>query len=374
MASQNLQRTFRWGCSPESGVRKRKTVRGSLSGARSAERGGVPDSKSTAPNIEHVPVLLEEASELLAPRSCGIYVDGTIGAGGHAEEILKRSAPDGILIGFDQDRDAIDRCRDRLAAYGSRVILHHANFREMAPLLAQTGYSAVDGVLLDLGVSWFHLRTPERGFSFQADGPLDMRMDHRSRRTAADLVNSLSRDELEAIIREYGEERRAGAIARAIERARARRPIMSTVQLAEIVASAFPSHFPRRIHPSTLTFQALRIVVNDELDALREGIANAITLLKEGGRIAVISFHSLEDRIVKQAFANAAKGCICPPKLPVCTCGRSPQLAILTPRPVVAGAAEVERNSAARSAKLRAARKLPAVRQEGHPKHVTAEP
>lgn len=302
--------------------------------------------------------MLRETVELLAPRPGGVYVDGTVGAGGHAEELLRASSPDGVLIGLDQDADAIERCGRRFAAYGERVKLRRANFRELRPVLSEAGCDAVDGVLLDLGVSWFHLRTPDRGFSFMTDGPLDMRMDLRGRRTAADLVNGLPRGELAALIREYGEERRAGAIAGAIEKARARRPIMSTVELADIVASVFPPFPPRRIHPATLTFQALRIAVNDELGALRDGVAAGIELLKPGGRIAVIAFHSLEDRIVKQAFAAAAKGCICPPRLPVCACGRAPVLRILTSRPLVAGAAEVRRNPAARSAKLRAAEKL----------------
>jgi len=322
------------------------------------------NSELKTQNIRHVPVLLREAIELLAPHPGGVYVDGTIGAGGHATELLKGSSPDGILVGLDQDREAIERCRRNLAAYGDRVILRHANYRELKPILSEAGYAAVDGVLLDLGVSWFHLKTPERGFSFQTDGPLDMRMDRGRRQTAADLVNGLPRDELAALIREYGEERRAGAIARAIEKARARRPIMSTVQLADIVSSVFPPFPPRRINPATLTFQALRIAVNDELGALRDGIAGVIALLKPGGRVAVISFHSLEDRIVKQAFVAAAKGCVCPPKLPVCSCGRKPLLKILTHRPLVAGAAEVEQNPAARSAKLRAAEKLDAVEKE----------
>ena len=192
--------------------------------------------------------------------------------------------------------------------------------------MSELGYEAVDGVLLDLGMSWFHLKTPERGFSFMLDGPLDMRMDMSRPQTAADLVNTLPREELAKIIREYGEDHRAGAIARAIEKARARGPITSTVQLAEIVSSVFPPYPPRRIHPATLTFQALRIAVNDELGALREGLDRTIAVLKPGGRIAVITFHSLEDRIVKQTFVQSAKACICPPQFPVCGCGIKPVL------------------------------------------------
>ena len=308
--------------------------------------------------MEHVPVLLREAVDLLAPRPGGVYVDGTLGAGGHAAEILRRSAPDGVVIGLDQDPEAVERCKASLAEFGDRAVIRRANYRDVPAVLAETGYETVDGVLLDLGVSWFHVKTPERGFSFMLDGPLDMRMDTGRPETAADLVNNLSRDELATIIREYGEERRAGAIARAIEKARARRPITGTAQLAEIVSSVFPPYPPRRLHPATLTFQALRIAVNDELGALREGMDRIILLLNPGGRLAVIAFHSLEDRIVKQAFAAAAKGCVCPPKMPVCSCGRKPVLRVLTHRPMTAGPDETARNAAARSAKLRAAEKL----------------
>jgi 16S rRNA (cytosine1402-N4)-methyltransferase len=290
-----------------------------------------------------------------------VYVDGTLGGGGHAEEILKRSAPDGLLVGLDQDSDAVARSRERLAAYGERVQLRQANFRELERVLAECGIERVDGVLLDLGLSWFHLGSPERGFSFMSEGPLDMRMDAGLTTTAADLVNTLSRHDLARIIREYGEEDKAYAIAKAIERAREREPITTTTQLSQIVSRVFPTYPPRRIHPATLTFQALRIAVNDELGALREGLDQAIGSLLPGGRVAVISFHSLEDRIVKQSFAAHAKGCICPPRLPVCRCGKSPDLKVLTRRPVMASQDETAANPAARSAKLRAAEKVEAV-------------
>jgi 16S rRNA (cytosine1402-N4)-methyltransferase len=308
--------------------------------------------------VEHIPVLLRETVELLAPRPGGVYVDGTLGAGGHAAEVLRRSAPDGMLIGLDQDAEAIERCRVSLAPFGKRVVLRQANYRDLPGVLAQLGIGAVDGVVLDLGLSWFHVRSPERGFSFMLDGPLDMRMDLSNRRTAADLVNELPRAELARILREYGEESRAGAIARAIEQARARGPITTTAQLARIVASVFPPYPPRRTNPATLTFQALRIAVNEELEALQVGLNGIIPLLRTGGRVAVISFHSLEDRIVKHTFAAAAKSCICPPRMPVCSCGKRSELKVLTSRPVMAGAEEVERNAASRSAKLRAAQKL----------------
>jgi 16S rRNA (cytosine1402-N4)-methyltransferase len=315
-------------------------------------------SELITPNVVHIPVLLHEAIDLLAPKAGGVYVDGTLGAGGHAAEILKRSGPHGLLVGMDQDGEAVERSRKNLAVYGDRVIIRQNNFRFVLQVLTELGIQAVDGALLDLGVSWYHLKTPERGFSFQQDGPLDMRMDTSLGQSAADLVNALSRGELARIIREYGEENRAGAIARAIEKARSRGPITRTVQLAEIVSSVFPSHPLRRIHPATLTFQALRIAVNDEMGSLREGLDSLIQVVKPGGRIVVITFHSLEDRIVKQTFVKAAKGCACPPKMPVCACGKKPVLTVITHRPVMAGQAEVENNPAARSAKLRAAEKL----------------
>ncbi len=317
----------------------------------------IPNSESRDPNVEHPPVLLREAVGFLAPRAGGVYVDGTVGGGGHAEEILKHSSPDGVLIGLDQDGDAVRRCQERLAAYGKRVVVRQKNFRDIDAVLSELGYAAVDGVLLDLGVSWFHLKMPERGFSFALDGPLDMRMNTGVPHTAADLVNTLPRRELARILRDYGEERKAGAIARAIEKARARGPITSTAQLAGIVSSVSPPFPARRIHPATLTFQALRIAVNDEMEALREGLNKIVHILRPGGRVAVISFHSLEDRIVKQFYAASAKGCTCPPKMPVCVCGKKSSLTILTRRPVLPGVEEVERNPAARSAKLRVAEK-----------------
>ena len=311
------------------------------------------------PQWEHTTVLLRETVDLIAPRPGGVYVDGTLGGGGHAEEILKRSAPDGTLIGLDQDETALSRSRERLAIYGKRAIIRQANFRDLPSVLADLSIESIDGIVLDLGLSWFHLRDAERGFSFMTDGPLDMRMDAGNPTTAADLVNTLPRQELTRILFEYGEEKKAKAIAKAIEKARDRGPLTSTVQLAQIVSSVFPPYLPRRIHPATLTFQALRIAVNDELGALRDGLDHAVRLLKPGGRIAIISFHSLEDRIVKQAFVAHAKGCICPPRLPVCHCGKTPVLRILTKRPVMASEDEVAQNPAARSAKLRAAEKLP---------------
>lgn len=318
---------------------------------------GAPDRGPRSQTLQHATVLLHEAVGLLSPRPGGVYVDGTLGGGGHGEEILRRSAPNGTLIGLDQDAYAIERCRERLAAYGARVVFRQANFRDLAAVLEGLGIGAVDGVLLDLGLSWFHLRSPERGFSFLTDGPLDMRMDAGSGTTAADLVNDLPRAELARILREYGEEKKANAIAKAIEQARSRGPITSTVQLAEIVSSVFPPYPPRRVHPATLTFQALRIAVNDELGALRDALEQAIPLLRPGGRIAVITFHSLEDRIVKRAFVEQARECVCPPRMPVCRCGKRAELTVVTKRPVTPSEDEIAGNPAARSAKLRVAQR-----------------
>ncbi len=318
----------------------------------------IPNSEFRILNLEHIPVLLREALEYLAPRAGGVYLDGTCGAGGHAAAILERTPPDGRVICLDRDTEAVERSRVRLAVFAERATVRQADFRDMETVLEDLRIDAVDGVLLDLGVSSFHLKTPERGFSFLLDGPLDMRMDRRGGTTAADLVNDLPRRELARIIREYGEDLRAGAIARAIEKARARRPITSTLQLADIISSVFPSHAPRRIHPATRTFQALRIAVNDEMGSLSAGLRKAYAALRPCGRMAVISFHSLEDRIVKQQFAAWAKGCTCPPRMPVCVCGLKPGIKVLTKKPVVPSDEEAERNPAARSAKLRAAEKL----------------
>jgi len=317
-----------------------------------------PKSEIRNLHLSHRPVLRREAVDWLSPKPGGVYVDGTLGAGGHAMEILKQSEPDGKLIGMDQDAEAVTRCKMALASYGERVFIRQANFQNIGKVLSEAGYLAVDGVLLDLGISWYHLKTPERGFSFMLDGPLDMRMDRSSQQTAADLVNTLPRNELAKILFEYGEESRAGAIARAIEKARISGPITSTLQLAEIISSVFPPYSHRRIHPATLTFQALRIAVNDEMGALNAGLDQIITHMKSGARLVVITFHSLEDRIVKQTFARAANDCICPPKMPVCSCGKKPELTILTRRPIKAGPEELEVNPSARSAKLRAAEKI----------------
>lgn len=288
----------------------------------------------------HIPVMAEEVLELLSPRSGGIYVDCTLGAGGHAERILEASGPDGLLIGIDVDESALKVAGERLKRFGGRVKLIHANFAELNRILDELGIDGVDGVLMDLGVSWMQLSDPERGFSFQMDGPLDMRMDRRNPVTAMKVVNGLSEEELRRIIREYGEERFADRIARKIVSMREIAPITTTGQLARLIESAVPSR-ARRIHPATRTFQAIRIYVNRELENLERGLEAAIQRLRSGGRICVISFHSLEDRIVKRAFKS------------------SPKLRVLTRKPLRPSEDEIRRNPRSRSAKLRAAEAIP---------------
>lgn len=295
----------------------------------------------------------------LAPAPGGIRVDGTLGGGGHASLILETSAPDGILIGFDRDRQALEAAGSRLAAWGGRFRAVHADFADMGEQLDRLGVQWIDGFILDLGVSSHQLDTPERGFSFLADAPLDMRMDTGGGKNAADLVNSLPERELERIIKEYGEERWARRIASFIVAARSSAPLLTTFQLVDVIKGAVPrAKWEERIHPATRTFQALRIAVNSELESLSTGLRSAVERLKPGGRGVVISFHSLEDRIVKQLFREYAAGCICPRRLPVCRCGQTPRVRILTTRPVMAGDTEVAQNPRSRSARLRAIEKL----------------
>lgn len=308
--------------------------------------------------FRHAPVMPAEALHYLAPRPGGIYVDGTLGGGGHSRLILDASAPDGILYAFDRDRAALAAAGERLAGFGARFNPFHANFAAMAELLEGAGVSGIDGFLLDLGVSSHQLDTAERGFSFQTDAPLDMRMDTGSGPTAAELVNGLPEAELSRIIREYGEERWAQRIARFIVAARTEAPVTTTGRLVDIIKGAVPrGAWEERLHPATRTFQALRIAVNDELGSLARGLAAAVGLLRPGGRGVVISFHSLEDRIVKHTFRGLARGCICPREVPYCCCGQTPQVTILTPRAVRPGEAESSANLRSRSARLRAVAK-----------------
>lgn len=309
--------------------------------------------------FHHLSVLAREVMEQLAPRSGGTYLDGTLGGGGHSELILEKIGPDGLLIGIDRDQSALTAASERLQRFGNRFRPLQGSFGDLADLLKQEGISALDGLLLDLGVSSHQLDTDERGFSFRLDGPLDMRMDRSCGDSAADLLQDCSAAELEQIIKEFGEERWAKKIALRIVQTRQETPITTTFQLADLVAGTIPRRFHEdRIHPATRTFQALRIAVNQELEQVQQGVKAGIAALKPGGRIAVISFHSLEDRIVKHLFREAATGCTCPPRMPYCVCNRKPQLRILTGRPVIAGTEETDRNPRARSAKLRAAEKL----------------
>jgi len=309
-------------------------------------------------SFRHVSVLPNEVIELLQPVAGGTYLDGTLGGGGHAGQILERTAPDGILIGIDRDREALQAAAERLTPYGDRLHLVQGNFADVARHLDRLGIETIDGFILDLGVSSYQLDTGERGFSFQQDAPLDMRMDTQNGETAADLLNSWSEQELERIIKEYGEERWAKRIAAFIAKARQEAPITRTLQLVDIIKGAIPrAKWEERIHPATRTFQALRIAVNSELESLEQGLRAAIDRLKTGGRGVVISFHSLEDRIVKHIFRDYATGCICPRRVPICTCGQTPRVRILTGRPVTAGADETQDNPRARSAKLRAIEK-----------------
>ena len=307
----------------------------------------------------HTTVMVREVILSLRCRAGAIYVDGTVGGGGHAEAILLSTAPDGLLIGIDADADAVQESEKRLAPFGKRKILVKGNFADMDAILAERNIEKVDGILLDLGVSSHQLDTAERGFSFSTDAPMDMRMDRGRGTSAYDLIHTLSGEELERIIKVYGEERRARRIARSIVESRNHSPLRTTADLADLVVRAFPHEAGRqRIHPATRTFQALRIAVNDELASLHRAMVSGTERLKPGGRFSVISFHSLEDRIVKNAFRAGEKGCICPPDLPVCACGLKPTLKVLTRKPVTPGEMEIHDNPRSRSAKLRTAERI----------------
>ena len=307
----------------------------------------------------HKSVMEREVIDCLAVHDGATYVDGTLGGGGHAQAILEASGPDGRLIGIDRDTDALAAAGERLKPWGARVTLVHGNYRDLASVLDTLGMDRVDGIVLDLGVSSFQLETGERGFSFSRDAPLDMRMDRSRGDTARDLVNGLSFEEMVRLFREYGEEREAKRIARAIERERAKGPIETTGHLAGIIAGAVPPRFqPRSIHPATRVFQALRIAVNDELEGLKEGLAAGMEALAGGGRMVVISFHSLEDRIVKKAFREFATDCVCPPRAPMCACGHRAVARAVTRGALTPSDEELASNPRSRSARLRAAMKL----------------
>ncbi len=306
----------------------------------------------------HESVMKNEVLHYLNVHMEGVIVDGTLGDGGHTEFILKNTAPEVRVFAIDRDRSAIERARKRLSPFRDRVTLTHGNLGDLKSLAAQHGITRIVGLLMDLGVSSPQLDTPERGFSIQHDGPLDMRMDPSQKTSAADLLKKLSDAELVAIIKNFGEERYSKRIVRAIRKEQAERPITTTGQLSRIVARAVASPRHTRIHPATRTFQALRIAVNDELEQLKLALQDVIGLLNSTARLVVISFHSLEDRIVKTFFRDEQKGCSCPPKIPVCICGRTQTLKVLTRKPIVPSEEEVARNPRSISAKLRVAERI----------------
>jgi 16S rRNA (cytosine1402-N4)-methyltransferase len=303
----------------------------------------------------HETVLLEETVDAVRPQDGGRYIDCTLGGAGHSRRLLERSAPTGVVLAFDQDPKALANAQTILAEYRNRVQLVHANFRRVREVVERMGFHPVDGVIFDLGVSSPQFDEAERGFSYRFDAPLDMRMDTTSEGiTAADLVNEADEEELARIFFEYGEEKFSRRIAKLIVRTRSHHKIESTQELAELIKEAIPAAARRTgPHPARRVFQALRIAVNDELGALEEALDGAFSILKPGGRLAVITFHSLEDRIVKHMFMDWAKGCICPPEFPVCQCHREPQGSLVTRKPILPTEAEVAANSRARSAKLR---------------------
>ncbi|HCK69794.1 MAG TPA: 16S rRNA (cytosine(1402)-N(4))-methyltransferase [Nitrospina sp.] len=306
----------------------------------------------------HESVMKNEVLHYLNVHMEGVIVDGTLGDGGHTEFILKNTAPKIRVFAIDRDRSAIERAKKRLSPFRDRVTLTHGNLGDLKSLAAQHGITRIVGLLMDLGVSSPQLDTPERGFSIQHDGPLDMRMNPSQKTSAADLLKELSDAELAAIIKNFGEERYSKRIVRAIRKEQAERPISTTGQLSRIVARVVTSPRHTRIHPATRTFQALRIAVNDELEQLKLALQGVIGLLNSTARLVVISFHSLEDRIVKTFFRDEQKGCSCPPKIPMCICGRTQTLKILTRKPIVPSEEEVARNPRSISAKLRVAERI----------------
>ena len=306
----------------------------------------------------HRPVLLQECVEALNIRPEGVYLDGTLGRAGHSEQIVKRLTT-GRLICVDRDQTALDAARERLAPWMDRTTLVHSNFDQVDAILDKLSLSGVDGMLFDLGVSSPQLDDGSRGFSYMADAPLDMRMDREEGLTAADIVNRWPQEELRRIISQYGEERCAPQIAGAIVRRRRDKPVSTTLELVEIIKSAMPAKALReKQHPAKRTFQAIRIAVNDELASVERMLRAAVPRLNRGGRLAVITFHSLEDRIVKTGLADFARGCTCPPDFPVCVCGKTPAIKLINKKPILPSGQEIEENPRARSAKLRVAEKL----------------
>ncbi len=308
--------------------------------------------------FHHVSVLLPECLDALDIKPDGIYVDGTLGGAGHSSQIVRRLTT-GRLIGIDRDQVALAAASRRLQPWSDRVTLVHSNFSEIAAVLEDLNISGVDGILLDLGVSSPQLDDGERGFSYMVDAPLDMRMNRQDAMSAYDVVNTWPQEELKRILFDYGEERYAPKIAAAICRRREERPVETTLELVDIIRCAMPPAALReKQHPTKRSFQAIRIAVNDELGSVERVMGDAIRCLNPGGRLAVITFHSLEDRIVKLAMADASKGCTCPPNFPVCVCGKKPKVKLVTRKPIVSGDAELQDNPRARSAKLRVCEKL----------------
>jgi len=311
-------------------------------------------------NQYHTPVLLQQVYNFLQVRPGGIYVDCTVGMGGHTEKIAEGALPDGKVVAIDIDGESIARARQRLARFGSGIEFAVGNFAGLDTILSERGIESVDGIVIDLGMSSYQLSRPERGFAFSEEGPLDMRMNQSGRLTAAEVVNRYPEKEIARILWEFGEERFSKKIAVAIVRFRNEKKIESTTQLAEIVAGSIPRRYQsRKIQPATRTFQALRVFVNSELENLVKVLPDAVGCLKTGARLAVISFHSLEDRIVKTRFRNFAAGCICPPSFPVCRCDHIPLVRILTRKPIVCTDDEMRLNPRSRSAKLRVCEKIP---------------
>jgi 16S rRNA (cytosine1402-N4)-methyltransferase len=309
--------------------------------------------------LGHLPVMAGEVIETLAPRPGSLQIDATLGGAGHAERALDASSPDGRLLGLDADPAAIARSARRLARFGDRVVLRQVNFERLAEVAPAAGFGQVDGLLLDLGLSSFQLVDVERGFGFRAGGRLDMRFDISRGQPAADLLATLDQTELTELFGRYGEEPFSGRIARTIVETRRHSPVETAEQLAALVERAVPAPKARRTHPATRVFQALRIAVNDELAALEAGLAASLVLLRPGGRLVVLSYHSLEDRIVKRFIAAEQRGCVCPPEVPICVCGRSPQLRSLG-KSRTPGADELASNPRSRSARLRGAERLAA--------------
>lgn len=304
--------------------------------------------------FQHISVLLNETIESLDIKPDGVYVDGTLGGGGHSLEICKRLGTHGRLIGIDQDMDAIKAAGERLHDYSDKVTIVHSNYQDMDSVLRELGISGVDGIVLDLGVSSYQLDNAERGFTYREDTPLDMRMDQTQSMTARDIVNEYSEQELFRVIRDYGEDSFAKNIAKHIVRARADKPIETTGELNEIIRAAIPAKVRQNGgHPSKKTFQAIRIELNRELEVLEQSLDKMIELLNPKGRLAVITFHSLEDRIVKNIFRKNMNPCICPPEFPVCTCGRVPTGRVITRKPILPDEDEIQNNKRAKSSKLR---------------------